>query len=418
MPELARPTSHQLSRARWGGFGAFSIVGFLTAIWLVNIPDIQERTATDHTVLGVLILLLGLGALISMQFTGLLIRKIGSRASTLLGLGVLLATVNLPGMATDAVTLGLALFIFGLGHGITDVAMNQHAVVVERGYRRPIMSAFHAFYSLGGALGAVAGAATQAIGLDLPWTLLAACLVGALGTSLSGPALLPVSHELALETGHNLATEQVKHSADPSAKLKDKRRMLALASLAFLVLLSEGAANDWSALQTVEHLDESDAAAALAYGAFAAAMTIGRLCADRISHAVGPVNVVRFGSIGAALGMIVVVASPLYAISICGWLLFGLGLSGIVPQVYTAAGNMGMSDSGKTLSRVVSSGYVGLLAGPAAIGWLGGMFDLTVAFLVPLVFCVIGIFLAPTVGEAKNQNAEAKRRIPTRGSRV
>ncbi|MGK3958535.1 MFS transporter [Arthrobacter sp. R4] len=412
MSEFARPTSFQLSRARWGVFGAFSIVGFLTAIWLVNIPDIQERTATDHAILGVLILLLGLGALISMQFAGLLIRKLGSRISTLLGLGMLLATVNLPGLATDAVTLGLALFIFGLGHGITDVAMNQHAVLVERGYRRPIMSAFHSFYSLGGALGAVAGAATQAIGLDLPWTLLAACLVGTVGTIFSGPALLNVAKEQALETRHKVS-KQAEQATDRSVKPKDRRRVLALALLAFLVLLSEGAANDWSALQTVEHLHASESAAALAYGAFAAAMTVGRLCADRVSHAVGPVNVVRFGSIAAGLGMLIVVVSPLYGISIFGWMLFGLGLSGIVPQVYTAAGNIGMSDAGKTLSRVVSSGYVGLLAGPAAIGWLGGKFDLTVAFLVPLVFCIIGIFLAPIVREPKSHMTEARTEAPT-----
>jgi MFS family permease len=389
-------TYRQLQRARWGVFGAFSVVGFLTAIWLVNIPSIQERTGANHAVLGVLILLLGLGALISMQFAGLLIRKLGSKSTTLLGLGFLVGGVNLPGLANDAVTLGVALFIFGLGHGVTDVAMNQHAVVVERGYRRPIMSAFHAFYSLGGALGAVAGAATQAAGLDLHWILLGACLLGVAGTTASGRMLLPVKQEHRIEAGHQAAETR---AAAQAPSVANRRRVLALALLAFLTLLSEGAANDWSALQTVEHLRESEAAAALAYGAFATAMTIGRLCADRISHAAGPVNVVRFGSLAASVGMLVVVTSPFYLLSLLGWLLFGLGLSGVVPQVYTAAGNLGRSDSGRTLSRVVSSGYVGLLAGPAVIGWLGGLFGLTIAFVLPLLFCVVCVLLAPTVAK-------------------
>ncbi|GAB2730631.1 MFS transporter [Arthrobacter bambusae] len=388
-------TSPQLLRARSGVFGAFAIVGFLTAIWLVNIPDIQQRTGTSHAVLGGLILLLGLGALISMQFAGLLIKRFGSRTPTLMGLGLLLVSVNLPGMASDALSLGIALFIFGLGHGLTDVAMNQHAVVVERGYRRPIMSAFHAFFSLGGALGAVTGAAGQAIHLHVSWILLGAALLGLIGTAWSAFSMLPKASEELLDSHEDPATSG--ETASPDHPTAPKRRMLALALLAFLVLLSEGAANDWSALQTVEHLAEPEAAAALAYGAFAAAMTLGRLLADRVSHAVGPVKVVRFGSLLAAAGMLVVVASPFYPLSLFGWLLFGLGLSGIIPQVYTAAGSIGRSDAGKTLSRVVSSGYIGLLAGPAIIGWLGGIFGLTLAFLLPLLFCVVGTFLASTV---------------------
>ncbi len=340
-------TFRELPRARMGVFGAFAIVGFLTAIWLVNIPAIQGRTGTSHGVLGGLILLLGLGALISMQFTGLLIRRFGSRTPTLMGLGLLLVSVNFPGMASDALSLGIALFIFGLGHGITDVAMNQHAVVVERGYRRPIMSAFHAFFSLGGALGAVAAAGAQSIHLDLPWILLGAALLGLIGAALSGSAMLSKRSEELLDSGHEAVTHGDTTSPTHTPPARRRGRMLALALVAFLTLLSEGTANDWSALQTVEHLGASESAAALAYGAFAAAMTAGRLCADRISHAVGPVKVVRFGSLLAAAGMLLVMASPLYPVSLFGWLLFGLGLSGIVPQVYTAAGSIGRSDSGK-----------------------------------------------------------------------
>lgn len=401
-PSLSN-TSAQLLRARLGVFGAFTIVGFLTAIWLVNIPDIQQRTGISHAILGGLILLLGLGALISMQFAGLLIRRFGSRTPTLMGLGLLLVSVNLPGMASDALSLGIALFIFGLGHGVTDVAMNQHAVVVERGYRRPIMSAFHAFFSLGGALGAVAGAAGQSIHLNVSWILLGAALLGLVGTTWSAFSMLPKASEGLLDLDQNPPTSDEPASLDHPVAPK-RGRMLALALLAFLVLLSEGAANDWSALQTVERLGEPEAAAALAYGAFAAAMTIGRLLADRISHAIGPVKVVRFGSLIAAAGMLVVVASSFYPVSLFGWLLFGLGLSGIIPQVYTAAGSMGRSDAGKTLSRVVSSGYIGLLAGPAIIGWIGGMLGLTVAFLLPFFFSVVGIFLASSV-TTDNQNA-------------
>ncbi|MDQ0801472.1 MFS transporter [Arthrobacter sp. SLBN-112] len=395
MPYDKDLTQPPLKRARMGAFGVFTIVGSLTAVWLVNIPDIQERTGTSHAVLGGLILLLGLGALVSMQFAGLLIRKFGSRNSVLLGLVLLVLTVNLPGLATDAFSLGVALFVFGLGHGITDVAMNHHAVVVERSYGRPIMSAFHAFYSLGGALGAVAAAGAQTLEVGLQEILLSAGILGAVGAAISVPALLGVRNEVKLDTaGHG--SEDTSGTA-PAPKKARRGQVATLAVLAFLILLSEGAANDWSALQTVEHLKQPESAAALAYGAFASAMTIGRLLADKVSHAAGPVHVVRYGSLMAAAGMLAVVLSSSYPLSILGWVLFGLGLSGIIPQIYTAAGVAGHSDAGKTLSRVVSSGYVGLLAGPALIGWLGSLMGLTAAFVVPLLFCAVGLVLAKAV---------------------
>ncbi|MBT8163143.1 MULTISPECIES: MFS transporter [Arthrobacter] len=402
MASSTSKTSPELRRARLGVFGAFTIVGFLTAIWLVNIPDIQQRTGVSHPVLGGLILLLGLGALISMQFTGLLIRRFGSRTPTLIGLGLVVAAVNLPGLASDAPSLGAALFIFGLGHGITDVAMNQHAVVVERSYKRPIMSAFHALFSLGGAIGAVCGAAAQSIHLQVSWILLSAALLGLAGTVWSAFLMFSQKTELLLESDHETASQRDTPPSGQPAK-PQRGRVLVLALLAFLVLLSEGAANDWSALQTVEHLGEPEAAAALAYGAFASAMTLGRLCADRLAHAAGSVKVVRFGSLVAAVGMLVVIASPLYPVSLLGWFFFGMGLSGIIPQVYTAAGSINPSDAGKTLSRVVSSGYIGLLAGPAIIGWLGGLIGLTLAFLLPFAFCIIGILFASTVSPVETR---------------
>ncbi len=170
--------------------------------------------------------------------------------------------------------------------------------------------------------------------------------------------------------------------------------------MAFLLMLAEGTANDWSALQAVEDLGRSAASASLAYAAFAVAMTAGRFAADPVAHRFGPVSVVRVGSALAAVGMLVVVLSPTaggFPLTLLGWVVFGLGLSGIVPQIFTAAGNLGVANPGVTISRVVSAGYVGLLAGPAVIGWLAGGVGLTTALVLPLVFCGVGIALAGAV---------------------
>lgn len=384
---MAAPST--LRRGRLAVIGLFFLTGLALAMWVVNIPAVQESTGVSHAVLGGLLLLLGLGSVIGMQVTGPLVDRIGTRRSAIIGAVVLAVGVNLPGLAQDAWGVGAALFVLGLGNGVMDIAMNDQAVVVERRWGRPIMSSFHAFFSVGGAVGAVAGAVAQALGLSIHWSLGFGAVV-VIALSLYGiPKLLqddptPVPSD----------AETPAATTDPRSV---RRRIIALAVLAFLLMLAEGTANDWSALQAVQDLDVPEAAGSIAYGAFAVAMTIGRFAADPVAHRLGPVRVVRSGSVVAAAGMAVIVLSPAYPLTLAGWVVFGLGLSGIVPQLFTAAGNLGVQNQGVVMSRVVGAGYVGLLAGPAIIGWLSHLTGLTHALVLPLLFCVVGIALATQV---------------------
>ncbi|WP_280474516.1 MFS transporter [Nocardia asiatica] len=163
------------------------------------------------------------------------------------------------------------------------------------------------------------------------------------------------------------------------------RKVLALSAIAFAILLAEGVAADWSTLQMREHLDADAATAALAFGAFSTTMTIGRFAADRVSHAFGGVAVVRYGSLIAALGLAVIVASPWIPLTLLGWAMTGLGLAGGVPQIFSAAGNLGSGTAATDMSRVFSIGYLGLLAGPTVIGWLTAVVSLTTAMIVPMI---------------------------------
>ena len=129
------------------------------AAWLVSIPAVQQRTGVSHATLGLLLLVLGAGGVIGMQIAGYAIARWGSKIVTGAALALYVVAVNLPVHTTGTLTLGLALLIFGLANGAVDVSMNDQAVIVERGYGRPIMSAFHALWSVGGAVGALIGAA-------------------------------------------------------------------------------------------------------------------------------------------------------------------------------------------------------------------------------------------------------------------
>ncbi|AKE89503.1 MFS transporter [Rhodococcus aetherivorans] len=378
-------TAQDLRRARAAVFATFGVNGFLLAMWVVHIPAIEERVGIDHATLGSLLLVLAAGAIAGMQATGPLADRFGSDRTTVAA-AVLLAVATLgPGLAGAAWQLGVALAVFGFANGALDVSMNSQAVAVEQRYRRPIMAAFHGLFSVGGVAGSLVGAAALATGLAPAVALGGAGLVGALVVAVSAPHLVRVP--------------RVEHPREAGPRGGYSRRVLLLGGLTFMLMLSEGVANDWSALQVKEHLGSPDAVAALAFGAFSTTMTLGRFVADRVSARIGAVAVVRYGTLLAGAGMGTVVASPWLPTTLAGWALFGLGLSGAVPQIFSAAGNIDAGAPGRNMSRVVGMGYIGFLAGPATIGWLSEATSLTAAMTVPLACVLAAAALAGSVGE-------------------
>lgn len=196
---------------------------------------------------------------------------------------------------------------------------------------------------------------------------------------------------------HLVRTTPVPRRSPSGRRGGYSRRVVLLGGVAFALMLCEGVANDWSALQVQERLDSPASVAALAFGAFSATMTLGRFVADRVSARIGSAGVIRYGTLMAAVGMGTVMASPVLPLTLAGWALFGLGLSGAVPQLFTAAGNLDSGSPGADMSRVVGLGYLGFLAGPACIGWVSEATSLTTAMAVPLVCVLVAALLAPVL---------------------
>ncbi|MFI6095232.1 MFS transporter [Lentzea sp. NPDC051213] len=380
-----------LRAARVATFTYFALNGFLLGLWLVHIPTVEQRTGISHAELGRLLLLLGLGAFIGMRIGGRITDRVGVKLVVPLA-GVLCSvTAVLPGLATNQWTLGGALLLFGIGNGLIDVSMNAHAVVVERHYKRPVMSAFHATWSLGGVAAALTGARTLSWELSPAITL---AVAGALGIVVS------------LVTARALLNEKEEHHAvQQTGKRKVPRRIWVMAALAGMVMLSEGAANDWSVLHLQDILDASPEIAALGYGAFATTMTAGRLLADRITAKAGPMAVLRWGSAIGAAGILTAALSPWIWLALVGWAIAGAGLSGTVPQLFSAAGHAEPGAAAANVSRVAGLGYLGVLAGPAVIGWMTHIMPLNIAFLLPVVFCVATAFAA---GVLRTESAEER----------
>ncbi|WP_326718530.1 MFS transporter [Streptomyces sp. NBC_00243] len=373
-----------LRGARVATFVYFTLCGTLMGTWVVNIPAVEERVGISHATLGGLLVLLGLGAFIGMQVAGRLTDGLGARI-VVPATGVLSsATLVLPGLPQEPWTLAGALLVFGFCNGCLDVSMNAHAVHVEKAYGRPVMSAFHATFSVGGVIAALVGAATASAGLSPAAGMGAMGALGIVIALVSARALLPAA-PAAADTDAEREAEQA-----PAAKRSGTSgRIWMLAALALMVMLCEGAANDWSALHLKDVLGAPASTAAFAYGTFAATMTIGRLLADRLVARFGSMAILRYGAATAAVGITIVTVSPWIWAAFAGWALFGLGLSGCVPQLFSAAGHADPSAAGANVSRVAGLGYVGMLAGPAVIGWLTHLVALNHAFVLLILLCAI-----------------------------
>ncbi|MFE4546323.1 MFS transporter [Streptomyces sp. NPDC056785] len=390
-----------LRAARLATFAYFVLNGFLLGMWIVHIPSVEQRVGIGHATLGWLLLLLGAGAFAGMQAVGPLADRFGARRVVPLSAALCSAMVALPGLAGNVWSLGAGLLALGVGNGCLDVSMNAHAVQVERAYGRPVMSAFHATFSVGGVLAALLGARTLSWGWSPAATLLAVAALGLVVSALAAPALLPSGRERAAGSAQ----------AAPSPGRRTPRHIWTLAALALMIMLCEGVANDWSTLHLRRVLDAPPATAALAYGAFATAMTVGRLLADRVAGRFGPVAVLRYGASAAAVGLTAAALSDRVPVALAGWAVFGVGLSGCVPQLFSAAGHADRDAAGANVSRVAGLGYLGMLAGPAVIGPLTGLVPLNVTFFLPVAFCAVAActagILRPRPGASALVEADA-----------
>lgn len=375
--------------ARVATWTFFALNGFALGMWVVHIPVIERTTGISHSTLGLLLLVLGAAAFAGMQVAGPLTDRFGHRVTVPAAAVLMGVSLAGPGLARSGWTLGVALALFGFGNGAIDVAMNAQAVVVERAYPRPIMAAFHAMWSIGGAAAAVVGAATLKAGLPTAVSLSVCgglCVIAAL-----------VSARFLMTD-----TSTGEESAAPSELSAEAKRLIwLLGGLAFALMLAEGVAGDWAAVDLRDVLGTSVSTAALAYGWFAVAMTIGRFTVDRVAAVTGPVAIVRYGAALAAAGLAIAALSPWVPLALVGWAVFGLGLSGGVPQLFTAAGNLATGSSGALMAKVVGLGYVGLLAGPAVIGGLTRWIPLNLAFGLPFALCVFASAFASVLKPAK-----------------
>ena len=362
----------KLHRARLAVFIIFFVNGAGFATWIPHIPYIQQKFALSEATLGLTLLAIAVGAIITMSIAGGLVEKWGSkRVTTLTAFAFCAVLPSL--MWIDYFPLFvLNLFLLGACGGSMDVAMNAHGVYLEQQYNKPIMSAFHGLFSTGGLVGAGIAAGLLATG----WT--PAQHMGAVVIGLF--VLVAIAVRYLLPPPPRMLSDE--NESPPLFAFPTKGPVIALAALAFFVLMGEGAMADWTAVY-LDDLPEVDAAlAAVGFAAFSLTMAAGRLAGDAVVSALGRVQVVRWGSALAAIGIALASFSTQPYLAIAGFALVGIGLSNVIPIIFSAAGYLSPQEPGRGIASVTTAGYFGFLAGPPLIGFLAEGISLAGAFQV------------------------------------
>ena len=371
----------QYSRARIAITTAFIINGATAGAFYARVPDFKRELGVTNSALGFALLCIAIGVLLGLGFSGRQSAKRGSApvthyASYALGLSLLLV-----GPVLNYVTLCLAFVVFGACLSTQDVAMNSHAIVLEHEADKRYMSTFHAMFSVGALFGGVLGGFLAQQDKTIMWQC-------AFLTTLIFIANFCVRNMF-------LPADLDKHPLEGKKKIKKPKLFLIVGLLGTCAAVGEGSAGDWGAILARDTFNASPFVSTLPYICFSAAMVIGRLFGDRAASKYGPMNLIVGGGLIAALGLGGGLLVGGIGGVIFGWLAAGIGLSTVIPMLFSQAGEIaktrfqGQFAPSEGVAMVSGIAYFGFLVGPPTLGFLGDAIGLRWAMLVPAVLALV-----------------------------
>lgn len=395
----AHPVARALRRARFSVTMAFLLHAAIFATWTPRIPALKEDLGLSTDDLGIALGGMAVGLLVGTRLTGRLERNGRTAVAIRILMPLQAATLAGPAFAWNLWSLTLALAVLGLLGGMVDVAMNAHAVAVERLYRRPIMSGFHGLWSLGSMLAAAVAALIARLGIGVVPHFVAAAVI-------CGLASVPLLADLLPGDQESAAVRRTDGAAAARGPVAGMFVVVLLVVMGFGGFMAEGAINDWGAVFLHDERSAAEGVAALGVAVFAGAMAVSRLVADRIGERFGPVVVARSGAALAMAGYLVFLLSGTPAITLVGFTLVGLGIGPVVPVVFSAGGNTRTAKRPSLLGVTVTAGYTGSVLGPMLIGAVGERLGLSWGLAMPLVFLALVVAAAGLLSNAAGGEEE------------
>jgi Major Facilitator Superfamily len=376
---------------------SFLLTGIIFATWASRVPAIKGDLDLSDGQFAIALLGLEAGAVLGLQLGGLIVPRVGSRRALSSSLVVFACALLGPAFAPGLLLLAASLFAFAALNSIVDVAMNTQGLALQRHLGRPVLSSLHAMHSLGGVLGAGAGALAVRLGATPPQHFLTCAVVAGVAGLAAWPLILPSRFdkgEGSSEDGTEGAGGLRRWFGGWSGS------MVLLGALAFCFTLAEGAGLNWSTVYIAQSLGGTDALGAVALGVFLGAVTLGRLAGDRLVSRFGAVRVFRAGAIvaGAGFGGALLVDAP--AAGLTGLGLLGLGIANALPLAIGAGGNTPGETPATAAARVSTLGYLGSFVGPALVGALASLSSLPLALGLPALLVLATAFGARAVRRA------------------
>lgn len=355
----------------------FFSAGFCFSSWASRIPAIQQRLELNEAGLGMVLLSLPVGLMLSLPVSGFLVARYGSKRTVIIA--CLLYAFLLPflGVVTFVWQLAMVLFLFGFAGNLLNISMNTQGVNVEDSYGRSIMASFHGVWSVAGFSGAAIG--MFMLSFSTP-PLLHFCIITILVWSI------------VFVVYKYLPAKDVHSGSNVPVFAKPDRNLLILGLIAFCCMVCEGAMFDWSGIYFAKEVQVSKSLTTLGYVAFMTTMAGGRFAGDWLSVKLGRKNIIRISGLLIASGLMLAVSLPYMVSATIGFLITGMGVSSVVPLVYSAAGRSGKLASGVALAAVSTIGYLGFLFGPPAIGFIAQAFNLRWSFTL-IAFLGLGTTL-------------------------
>jgi MFS family permease len=384
--ELARSlgrTAHR--RAFWGVMACFLVHGLVVSTWVSRIASVKSALHLGDGALGLALLGTAIGSVTAIPLCGALVVRRGSRTiARWTAAGFCLSLLAIP-LAYNTVSLFAALLFYGAMAGANDVAMNAQAVATEKLLGTPTISRFHAMFSIGGIVGASAGAFVAGHGVPSAAHLVCASFLF-LTFAVAATPLLADTH----------SRTAARRTGRPSLRHLPVA-LFALSAIGFCIFLSEGAIADWTGVYLKQVLGAGAGLAPVGYAVFSAAMAIFRLSGDAITLRIGRAATIRYGGAIAAAGLsfALLVHSPYWALA--GFAAAGAGFSSIIPLVFAAGGRIPNVSEGAGVATVSGLGYLGFLVGPPAIGFLSELTSLRVGLCLLVLLTVTAAGLVSLV---------------------
>jgi MFS family permease len=360
----------------------FLLCGLNFATWATRIPDFKQLLHLSDAALGTVLMGLPIGSLVSLPLAGWLIAKYNSKIICLIAICLYVVVIPLIGFSTSALALFAGLFLFGMSGDILNIAVNTQVISLEKKTSKIMMSSFHAIFSVGLMLGALLGGlvVTFHIGFKAHFY----------GIALLNLLLIPSFYFFLLPD----ESTAKKNEESKSYIFNLGTYLIILACIAFCGMLCEGAMADWISLYFAEKIKSNSLPNTIGFTSFAAAMVIGRLAGDYLSNKFQVKKILVINGILVAVGMVITLVFPQLIIKVVGCFIIGLGISTIVPLIYSKAGTQTRIAPSIAIAGVSSIAYVGFLLGPVLIGYIADIINLQYALVLLIILGLVSSAIA------------------------